>query len=293
MLAISKWWSVDMKLAFIAISFCALLASPAGSAAAQSTDWTGFYVGASVSQSGGFAGDIRATIDPARDARFTYATGPVGGSFSRKRNLDDATGLEVRGGRLFETDGQWLWGVEAQARTSGLGRTVVIGPVYAGPAVATAPSPLGSVSDTRDTLTSNLDIDFEGSLRARISRQFGKRLLVSAFAGPAALHADLDLTQDSVVSTFFSVLMPPFRPITNRNEVRFSVGGDTSATVYGGTVGAGVDVKLTDRWLIRAEGSLSKYNPIKVSAPAYGGTGSNFTYQPEIYAASLGIVHRF
>ncbi len=46
--------------------FLALVAIPA---AAQSQDWSGYYVGVEFGQTGGRNGDLKASLDPARDTR--------------------------------------------------------------------------------------------------------------------------------------------------------------------------------------------------------------------------------
>ncbi|WP_396592740.1 outer membrane protein [Brevundimonas sp. R86498] len=287
-----------MRTAFALLAVPLSLAFAPGSALAQTSGWGGYYLGASASWTGGRNGEIDATIDPFRDARFDYTRNagrpPRTSTFQRERNIEGAGGFDGRAGRLFER-GDWVWGIEVQSGGAALDERFSIGPIDADPLAYGPGGELAYVFGSNDTLAADLDIGVQTSVRARIGRPISDRVLLSAFAGPSVLRADLKLRQDSTVQyaalRFTTVL--PGRPYTVPYLVDQSVAGEESGHVTGGTIGAAVDVKLTERWLVHAEGNLSRYGAIEAQTPAYAGSGSRFSYAPTLYSVSLGLAYRF
>jgi hypothetical protein len=283
----------------VALSVVALLAS--GTAAlAQDSGWAGYYVGAGLSDVGGRNGQVEATIDPGLDPRLIYDTNPIGRSFSRERNIDRESTYHLQGGRLFETRG-WVWGVEGHFRAEGPDRTVGIGPLFA-PDVrgrARANSPTGGIPIggglilTRDELIGSIDLGAEASIRARAGRQLGERFLVSAFVGPSVLQADLGLRQESLVLSNLVYANPTGGILLGQTQGTFSVSNEVSDNLFGAVVGASVDAKITDRWLITGQITVAMYDDIEVVGAAYAGTGSRFSYEPTLYSASISLIRRF
>jgi hypothetical protein len=294
-----------MRIALVLMAVLALIAASAGAAGAQSSGWSGYYVGTSASWTGGRSGEIDASIDPFRDGRFDYIRNdgrpPRASTFDRERTMDGTGGVEASAGRLLNTGGGWVWGLEARIGKAALDERFSIGPVDADPLAFGPGGEISYVFGTEDRLTADLDLGAQVSLRARMGYPLGDRVLVSAFAGPSILAADLAVRQDSVIQ-YGAIRIAPFfpdwpdgpgRPYTVLYDVDQSLSGRESETLIGGTVGAAIDVKLTDRWLVHAEGGLSGYPAIEARTSAYGGAGSRFSYRPRLYSISLGLAYRF
>lgn len=284
----------------VAASLAALLAS--GTAAiAQDSGWAGYYVGAGLSDVGGRNGEIEAEIDPARDGRLNYATAPAARSFLRERNLDRESTFNLKAGRLFEGS-RVVWGFEGEIRANGPDRVFVIGPVSSTASVSARDLslignnvPLGGSATTTDTLVADFESQEEASVRLRAGLPINDRLLVSMFAGPSAMNADLTLRQDSTVGGLlsFTDALRSRIVFTGFPTASYSVGGSSSETLLGGVVGVGLDAKLTDRWLVNGEASLARYDAIEAISPAQAGSGSRFSYEPTLYSVSLSLIRRF
>jgi len=284
----------------LAASLAALSAS--GTAAiAQDSVWAGYYIGAGLSDVGGRNGEIEAEIDPARDGRLNYATAPTARSFSRERNLDRESTLNLKAGRLFE-GARMVWGVEGEVRANGPDRTFVIGPVSSDSFISARDlslignnRPAGGLATTTDTLVADFETQEEASLRLRVGVPVSDRFLVSAFAGPTVVNSDLALRQDSTVAGIvgFTDALGSRLVFTGFPTGTYSTDGSTSETLVGGVIGATVDAKLTDRWLLNAEASLARYDAIEATTPAYAGSGSRFSYEPTLYSVSLSLIRRF
>jgi opacity protein-like surface antigen len=273
----------------------------ASAAAAQESGWAGYYAGAGLSDVGGRNGDIEASIDPARDSRLNYFTSPASRSFSRERNLDRESTFNLKAGRLFE-NGRVVWGVEGEIRTGGPDRIFVVGPVSSEAAINARDlslignnRPAGGLATTTDTLVADFETQEQASLRLRVGLPVSERFLISAFAGPSVMQTDLTLRQDSVVEGFVQFT----DALGSRLVVRpfptgsYSVSGSNGETLFGGVIGASVDARLTDRWLLNGEASLTRYDAIEAMTPAYAGSGSRFSYEPTLYSVSLSLIRRF
>ncbi len=269
----------------------------AGTTTAQSLprvgpDWTGTYVGVDIGLVGGRSGDAKAAVDPARDARFTYVEGPAAQTLSTSRDLPRKTNVALRAGRLFQS-GSLVWGLEGQVGGARLDRDFEFGPFDAG-TIRTVPLP-GVASPTRtvDSLSTTLEIDAVASLRARVGLPLGDRALVSVFAGPALARARASLTQKSVIEAFSCT--NPARPamcFNNPVEV-INVGPGSDDDLWGGVIGGAVDLKLSDRWIVRGEAGVSRYDDIQARSGGTGGGDSRFAYEPELYWVSIGLSRRF
>lgn len=283
-----------------AASIAALLAS--GSAAmAQDSRWAGYYFGAGLSDVGGRNGEIEASIDPARDGRLNYQTTPTARSFSRERNLDRESTLNVKGGRLFER-GRFVWGLEGEVRANGPDRIFIVGPVTSESFVNARDlslignnRPQGGQATTTDSLVADFETQEEVSLRLRVGLPLGDRFLVSAFAGPSLINTDLSLRQGSSVAGIvgFTDALGSRLVFTAFPTANYSVTGSSNETLFGGVIGASFDAKLTDRWILNGETSLARYDAIEATTPAYAGSGSRFSYKPTLYSVSLSLIRRF
>lgn len=278
---------------------CAAVLVPASRSWAQSEDWSGYYVGTAATQTGVRNSDISATVDPFRDSRFRYTTSAIEGGreprssrFESEFAIDATSALDVRGGKLFATN-KWVWGAEVQVSSGSLDGALRIGPVDADPLGFGPGGELSYIFGTEDTLSASLDLKRQASVRARVGRSIGDRLLLSAFAGPTIVQGHLRLRQDSVVDYAAIRFTQFFRPFTVVYPVEASVSAEERDTLSGGVVGGALDLKLTDHWRVYAEASVSQYEAIEVKTPAYGGTGSQFSYKPELYTVGLGLAYRF
>lgn len=284
-----------------AVGLALFALSTVSPAAAQDSGWAGYYVGGGLSDVGGRNGDIEASIDPALDGRLNYFTSPTSRSFSRERNLDRESTFNLKAGRLFER-GRVVWGVEGEVRTDGPDRIFVVGPVSSRAEINARDlslignnRPSGGSATTTDTLIADFETQEQASLRVRAGLPVSERLLVSAFAGPSVMKTDLTLRQDSVVEGIvgFTDALGSRLVFRSFPTASYSVSGNSSETLFGGVIGATVDAKLTDRWLLNGEASLARYDAIEATTPAYAGSGSRFSYEPTLYSVSLSLIRRF
>ncbi|MBN8529716.1 MAG: outer membrane beta-barrel protein [Caulobacterales bacterium] len=286
-----------MRLAPVAAGLALAPALFALPASAQDGGWSGWYVGVGVATTGGRNGDIEASIDPARDNQITYLGTVAGRTFTRERNLDRANVFNLKAGRLMET-GRWVWGFEGEIQTGGPDAPFTVAPGSFRRTDVLTQRPYVPLSwgyvDTTDVLKADFELRGEASIRARVGLPVSDRVLVSAFAGPSVVQADLGLRQNSSV---FRLL--PFTDVLHSRIVfdggtrEFSVASRNSDTLVGAVVGAGVDVQLTGGWRINGEASLARYDAIETVAPAYAGTGSRFSYEPTLYSLSVSLIRRF
>lgn len=265
----------------------------AGGAVAQAADWNGWQVGADIGLSGGRSSDIAFDVDPALDERFTYLQTPNGVRFDRERNLDRGTAVGVRAARLFQSD-RWVIGVEGRIEAGGAEQAFVLGPVEADPVRGDGPGTLGGLYASSDTLTADVSFKTSASLRLRAGVPVGDRILVSAFAGPAWTQADLSLVQDSTFSSLYVVLVPGFHFNYFYQTFESSTSTAPTESAFGVTGGVIVDAALTERWSLRAEAGLTKFNTLEAQAPGGPqGGASRFSIAPLLYSASIGLSYRF
>lgn len=259
------------------------LAAPVSSVSAQSSDWTGYYVGGAFGEVGGRNGDIEATLKPAVSTTFTPFVIPSR-SFSRERNLPGEAAGSLYAGRLFDA-GRLVVGLEAQLTAVDQTETFTIGPV---PAFRGTPP-------ATETLTAGLELSATASLRARAGLRLGDRVLVSAFAGPTAALTELRVSQSTEVLEIEWVLTPFGHRQRFFSTPRTTTGHAESQTLWGGVVGGMIEAKLSENWSARAEGSLSFYDSIEARSGGGGAEGgdSSFSYKPNLYAFSLGLTRRF
>lgn len=266
------------------------------SAKAQDARWDGYYLGVGPSVTGGRNGDIAARIDPALDpTNIIYSSAPAERTFSRERSIDRESSVHLKGGRLFEGD-NWVWGVESQARSDGPDQRFAIGPVESRSSGRTRlPFPQGDGTVTNeDTLAANLNLGPEASLRGRLGVPISDNVLVGVFAGVSVMEAELDLRQTAVVRG----LLPLTDALGSRivfvpTNASFSAAASSEDILVGGLVGFSLDVRLNDHWRINGEGSVARYSEIETTLPANGGSGSRFSYEPELYSLGVSLIRRF
>ncbi|NBB61436.1 outer membrane beta-barrel protein [Pseudomonas sp. ODNR1LW] len=274
-----------------ALLVCAALAA-SDTASAETIGWSGYYLGADVGVQGGRSGDLITTLTPARDNQFVYIEAPQTRNFDQERSLSRKIFAGVRAGHLFDHR-SFVWGVELQANAARLEQRFTVGPIDAGPirtnTVLLDGSRPGTVNNSNDTLKADFKVDAVASLRARIGVPIGDRTLVSAFGGPSFVKTSLRARQDSSIT--IQICTNPSRPTLCALE-----GRDVSSQslyedkiVAGAVVGAALDFRLTDRWSIHGETSLSRFQSVE----AYAGNSSKIGYEPELYSAGFGATYRF
>lgn len=281
-----------MRTMFFASLAALLIGSPA---LAQSNEWGGYYLGADFGQSGGRDGEIEALIDPAREPRLTYIVPPETAAFDRERKVAQATSAGLRIGWLSQVRGI-VWGIEGQAVVTDIGDTFTIGPVPVPAGARTNFIPgFGSYNNSRDTLTAGFAVDASAALRLRAGLPLGDRWLVTAFAGPAAASASLNLRQDSQIVVVENVLGPFGFDMRTRVEERTTRGEPQDEVIWGGNVGAAIDMQLGGNWSAHAEAGVSFYNAVEARSGGGGASGGNsqFSYAPVLYSMSLGVARRF
>lgn len=264
---------------------------------AQSPDWSGYTVGVDLGLTGGRNGDLKASLDPARDPRLTYDIAPLNAQFDRDRNMEGQGAGAMRIGRLMQA-GSLVWGTEIQAGIVDLNETFVIGPVRDTAAHSNFIPGLGSVNSSTDTLTAEVELEAVASLRARVGLPIGDRWLVSAFAGPAVAQARLSAGQTSQIIINRFELFPGgahFNIITTFVD-RATSGSRETKAVFGGTVGGAIDYRIADQWLLHGEAGMTVYDDIEAASGGLGGSSggdSRVSYAPRLYSVSLGVTRRF
>lgn len=270
---------------------CAILAA-SDTASAETIGWSGYYLGADVGVQGGRSGDLITNLTPARDSRFVYIEGPQTRNFDQDRSLSRKISAGVRAGRLFDHR-SFVWGIELQANAARLEQRFTVGPIDAGPirtnTVLLDGARPGTVNNSNDTVKADFKLDAVASLRARIGVPIGDRTLVSVFGGPSLAKTSLRTGQDS--SIIIQSCTNPLRPTLCSLDIRdvSSQGLYEDKILAGAVVGAALDFRLTDRWSIHSETSLSRFQSVDASA----GNDSKIGYEPELYAAGFGATYRF
>lgn len=273
-----------------ALVFSALML-PGVASAQSASDWAGWQIGAGVGLNGGRNSDISIEVDSGRAPGFIYPARAPARSFRRERNLERETVLDIRAARLFEF-GSLVAGVEIQAQSGGPDLTMDTGPVeFLEPTLTVTDGMGGTLTRSFQTLTTEAAIERQASIRLRAGVPLNDRLLLSGFVGGAWASADFSARQDGSYQGFRLTFPPPgSRPFFSSITLSDSASQSDSDTAFGVTAGAIVDVKLSDRWSLRTEAALTRYQELVFEGPV---DGSRFAIKPNLYSASLGLTYRF
>ena len=233
--------------------------------AANFTNWTGFYVGGQFAYSdanGDFSQTTQAPIayslrELTLESEFTPSNWPVLGTANHSApGFGGFVGYNVE---YLTPSMKVVLGVEANYDQASLLLNAPNSPISRiTPADSQGNSYL--VNITGAGTVSNLNF---GTLRARVGWAFGN-FLPYAFAGGAIGHANVNITE----TTSGQQNPPGSACLATRRRcvtVPFSfsgTAGQNSQWLYGGTVGAGLDVALTRNFFVRAEYEYIYFSPV-------------------------------
>jgi outer membrane immunogenic protein len=245
--------------------FGALSGPPLADPAANFITWTGFYAGGDFSYSDGngdFSQTTRAPIayslrELTLESEFSPSTWPVLGTANHSApGFGGFIGYNIE---YLTPNMKVVLGVEANYDQASLSLTAPNSPISrVTPADSQGDSYL--VNITGNGTVTNLNF---GTLRARAGWAFGN-FLPYVFAGGAIGHANVNITettsgQQNPPGSACLANVPPC--VT----VPFSftgTAGKSSEWLYGGTVGAGLDVALTRNFFVRAEYEYIYFSPV-------------------------------
>lgn len=271
----------------------AIAALSATTATAQSSGWTGSYVGVDAGIVGGQHNQFDIGYDPGREPQYTYNEFPVRRTLSRAFDLDPAVSGAIRAGRLYD-HGKLVWGGEVRLAVNQGHDDLVLGPISSGTLSTNFIPGLGSLNNSTDTFTAELKLGVTATAAARIGMPIGDKLLFSVFAGPSLAQADLSVRQDSVYLSQIATLCAGCAHFNFVNtETTSSSAGSESAILVGGVAGYIIEYKLSDHWVLHGIGSLARYSEMEASAGGANGGNSKFSVAPTLYSASVGVTYRF
>lgn len=266
----------------------ALAATPA-MAAAQ--DWSGSSVGIDVSASGLVRSGVSGVIVPGRASGFTYITPASNRSIDVDRSSDPQVGAGGSYSRLWD-HGAVVWGLEGELGYGGQ-HEFKVGPYEAGLLNAQGPGTVGVIGNQMDTVGGELDLTAGLTLKASAGAKLGERVLVSLFAGPSIVQADVNTTQSWSYDTSYAYLPPDaihFQYI--RDSFTKSVSASKSETLIGAVLGAEGRFRLSDRASLRAQVSVRRYASVDVAVNA-GGGDTRLSMEPQFVSGSLGVLFSF
>ena len=230
-----------MKKLLLVLSF-SLLASSAYAADAvieevavvdTAHNWSGVYLGA---QAGYDWGDHSETE--------YLATGAF--SYSQDFDSDGASG-GLFGGYNWQSS-QFVFGVDANIDYSNIDGGY-------------------SITNLGGTGSTDLSINWQGALRARVGVALD-RILLYAAAGGAVADAEYDFGVDGVLDETFD------------------------ETLWGWTVGAGVDAAITDNIFVRAEYRYTDFEDVTL-VPQNTFAGNTYDESTNIQAVRFGVAYKF
>ncbi|MGH7027641.1 hypothetical protein [Brevundimonas sp.] len=144
-----------------------------------------------------------------------------------------------------------------------------------------------------DTIGGELNLTAGLTLKASVGAKLGDRTLVSLFAGPSVVLADVKTTQAWAYDTLYTYLPPGgmhFQYVSNAFSE--SVSASRSETLVGGVFGAEGRYRLTDWVTFRAQASVRRYSPIDVAINA-GGGDTRLSMEPQTVSGGFGVLYRF
>jgi outer membrane immunogenic protein len=232
---------------------------------ANSVNWGGFYVGGQFGYSdanGDFSNTTQAPIaDSLREltleSEFAPSNWPVLGTASHgTTGFGGFVGYNIQ---YLTPEVKVVLGVEANFDEASLSLIAPNSPISRiTPADSQGDNYL--VNITGSGTVTNLDF---GTLRARAGYAFGN-FLPYAFVGGALGHANVNITETTsgeqnppASGTCSSSSNPPCTPFSFTGTA-----GTSSEWLYGGTVGAGLDVALTRNIFVRAEYEYVYFAPV-------------------------------
>jgi outer membrane immunogenic protein len=229
----------------------------AGAAHAQSTDWSGPYVGVTAGYS---QGDYDLRSAPLLTSPGSPLFGSYGGTTANSQPNFEVKGEEygLTGGFNLQS-GNWVYGVEGDASLSQANDAVWI---------ADRPAP----GTNRFTTRLEGDVDYSATLRARLGYSLGPVLLYGT-GGGAMMRASLD------------------RSYLNASGAE--IGDKDGETYFGLAYGGGAEWAVNDRWSIKGEYLRTDFQR-ETHSHAYGPDGIAFSrVDQERDIGRVGMNYRF
>lgn len=273
----------------IAITCLAVSLLVAPAAVAQ--DWSGASIGLDVAASGLVRSDVSGQIVPGQAKNFVYTKTSPNRSINVDRSTDPQVGAALSYGYLWDRD-SIVWGLEGELGYGGK-HEFEVGPYAGGNTIATGPGTQGSLTGQKDTISSELNLTAGLILKASAGLKLGDRMLVSVFAGPSIVQADVKTMQKTDYSTLH-VSLPPGSMHFNYSYGQFteSVSASRNETLIGGVLGVEARYRLTERMLVRAQGGIKRYGSVDIRVNA-GGGDTRLSVDPMMAMGSVGLLYRF
>lgn len=219
------------------------------------TDWTGFYAGAHTGMTSGRTWGTTTAMDGTSD--------PISSSESADRGFGNSALFGVQAGYNYQFDNGIVLGIEGDvSKTNMKGtQTSLMQPDWIAPQ-----------NDIAGIQAQNhYDIDWTGSLRARVGYALDKHWLVYGTAGLAFAHEKQTRDQYRYMNDFGT-------PSSGLAFVDRQSGIRT-----GMTVGAGVEYAINERWSIKGDYTYSRFgNRDTDFAKARAGTGADYVVNTQI-----------
>lgn len=277
-----------MKILYKVVFTIVLSATPA---IAVAQDWSGSSVGLDISGAGMVRSNVSGVVVPGRATDFTYAVASPNRSIDVERSSDPKAGAAVSYSRLWDRGGL-VWGLEGEIGYGGR-HEFQVGPYEAGDIIANGPGTVGSITKQLDTPSGTLNLNAGFTLKASAGLKIGDRALVSLFAGPTLVQADVKTTQYWNYDTLYTSLPPGsvhFQyKYDNFSETKSS---SNSETLFGGAIGIEGRYKISEQLMVRAQSRAIIYSSIDMAVDAGGGE-TRLSVEPKMVSGSIGLLYRF
>lgn len=242
---------------------------------AQSPNWDGYYLGASVGAR--FASNNWVTT--AACPSVPICSGGIPGPDFAQTFNSTAARIAAFGGRNWMLGATWLAGVEAEIGWADNRNTN-------GPIPGTTLSGLILPSITNGD-TASVNLSWDASLRARVGALVQPNTLLFATAGLALQRVEITASCGNNGATTYCT-SPPGVP---HNEVQ-------SLILPGWTIGAGLEHLLAPNWLVRVEyryADFGQANTLFFAQNVGNGGDDRFWANVSVrtHTASLGVAYKF
>jgi len=277
-----------MKIFCIVTSTVALAVMPP---AAFAHDWTGSSVGFDASGAGLVHSNVSGLIVPGQATGFSYTTPSPNRSIDVDRSSNPQAGMAVSYSRFWDR-GSAVWGLEGEIGYGG-SHDFEVGPYEAGFIRANGPGTVGSISKQLDTVGATLDLNAGLTIKASVGVKIGERALLSVFAGPTVVQANVKTTQSWNYDTVYASLLPGDTHFQYRyDNFTESVSGSRSETLVGGVIGVEGRYRLNERMTLRAQASVRRYTSFDMAIDAGGGE-TRLSVEPQLVFGSIGLLYSF
>ena len=226
--------------------------------------WTGPYIGAQIGY--GWAGDNDFFLNNRDRFDFGDFNGRFGGATSGA--VEGVVG-GLHAGYNWQT-GSVVWGIEGDIEASGV----------EGDRAARGTFSFAGVPDLTITARESTSVNWMGSIRGRLGFAWWNQVLVYATGGLA--FADIESDRNITFS----------RAIGGFSGTSFS--NSVSDTVWGWTIGTGVEWAFAPNWTTRLEYRYTKFDDLENSLnQVFDDDVDVGRFEPEVHTVRVGVSYRF